>query len=65
VLEGSLQLVEGDRHALDDAGDIRELQLDEPDVVFLGLVDLLHRVLRFDIEHHCRSRLLSAGPGPS
>ena len=41
VPDGALQLVDRDRHRLDDADDVRELELDEPDALGLRRLDLL------------------------
>src|SRR5439155_23598878 len=44
----ALELVDRDRHGLDDAHDVGELELDEPDALGLGAFDLLdagHRLV--------------------
>ena len=56
VLERALQLVERDRDALDDAHDVRELELDEADVVLLRRVDLGEGFsVRCDLDDQCPS----------
>ncbi len=51
VPDGAFHLVDRDRHGLDDAEDVGELELDEADPVRLRLLDQLHRAgLR-----HCQS----------
>ena len=54
VLERPFQLVQRDGDALDDPHDVRELELDEPDVVLLGRIDLGQGFrVRSDIDHQC------------
>jgi hypothetical protein len=62
VADRALELVDRDRHRLDDAHDVGELELDEPDAFFLGRLDLFHARHRFVGCNH-RSCLLASRAG--
>jgi hypothetical protein len=57
VADRALELVDRDRHGLDDANDVRELELDEANAGRLRLLDLLDAVDGLVRDHH-RCRLL-------
>ena len=62
VADRALELVDRDRHRLDDADDVRELELDEPDALGLRRLDLFHARHRFVGRYHRRCLLSCMGP---